>query len=88
MKFFTLPCTKQKSKRREIKTLSNFIISISKTPEKLSLVPLVINYHKLLFSPLVSDPDENLKNKSHCKIFNLVTATSNKLYFQSLHESF
>ena len=31
----------------------NFIIIISKTDEKLSLVTLVTNYHKLLFLPLM-----------------------------------
>ena len=31
----------------------NFIIIISKTHEKLSLVTLVTNYHKLLFLPLM-----------------------------------
>ena len=33
----------------------------SKTPEILSLVTLVTNYHKLW-----SDPDENWKNKNWC----------------------
>ena len=32
--------------------------------------------------------DGNLKNKNPCKTFNFVIVTSNKLYFQSLHESF
>ena len=31
---------------------------------------------------------ENLKNKNQCKSLNLVTATSNKLYFLSFHEGF
>ena len=58
---------------------------IFKTPEKLSLVT---NYHKFLFLPVQSDPDGNLKNKNQSKIYDLVTVTSNKLYFQSFHIKF
>ena len=32
-----------------------------------------------------SDPDENLKNKNQCKIFDLVIVTSNKSYIFSSH---
>ena len=55
MKFLTLRLTKKKKKKREsgAKTQYNFK-SISKTPEKFSLVTLVPNYHRLsLLTPVV-----------------------------------
>ena len=57
MKFLIVPHThKKKNKRRGAKMESNFIIIISETPEKLSLVTLVTNYHKLLILPLAVRP--------------------------------
>ena len=80
-------CLSQKrgGKSKNIIQLKN---KISKTPEKLSLLTLVTNYHKLSLLPLWLDPDENLKNKNRCQIFSLAIVTSNKLYFHSLHKIF
>ena len=66
MKLLTLPLTKKKiNKNRErSKNISNFKNINSKTPEKLLLVTLVNNFHKLLLLLLWSDPNENLKNKN------------------------
>ena len=64
---FNYTLHKAKNKRGEEKYLSNFIIIISKTLEKLTLVTLVTNYHRWLFLPFVvrlSNPDVDLKNKS------------------------
>ena len=52
MKFLTLPLLTKKEKKY-------------RTPEKLSLVILVTNYHKLSCYHLWSDPDENQK-KNRC----------------------
>ena len=52
MKFLTPLRTKQKTKKEEQKYNRNFIMMISKTPEKLA----VTNYHKLLLLPLVVRP--------------------------------
>ena len=40
--------------------------NISKIPEKVSLVTLILDFHKLSLLPLWSDPDVNLKNKNWC----------------------
>ena len=56
MIFLTLPLTKQKSEKKE---------RSKKITEKLSLVALITNYHKLLPLPLQSDPDENLKKEKN-----------------------
>ena len=55
MKFVTLPLTKKKE-REENKNISNYKNINSKTPEKLSLVSLVTNFHKLLLLPLLVRP--------------------------------
>ena len=60
MKFLTL-CIIKKSKRGA-KT-SNFKNTISKTPEKLSLVTLVTTYHKLSLS-LAVIADKNFLKRS------------------------
>ena len=44
------------NKRRGAKMSSNFIIIISRSPEKLSLVTLVTNHHKSLLLPLEFRP--------------------------------
>ena len=45
--------SQNKNKRRGAKIQSKFMIILSKTPENLSLVKPVSNYHKLLLLPLV-----------------------------------
>ena len=52
MKFLTPLHTKPKTRKEEQKYNRNFIMMISKTPEKLA----VTNYHKLLLLPLVVRP--------------------------------
>ena len=56
MKFLTLPLTKKERERERVrersKNMSNFKNFNSKTPEKLSLVTLVTNFHKLSLLPL------------------------------------
>ena len=52
IKFLTLPLTK---KERAAKTYSS-LKKISKTPEKVSRVTLVTNYHELSFLSLVVRP--------------------------------
>ena len=67
MKFLTLPVTK-KNKKREGQRQSNFK-NISKTPEKFSLVTLVINYHKLSLLPLVVRPWQKFEKQKLVLIF-------------------
>ena len=74
--------------RRGAKIQSNFITIIYETPEKLSLVTLVTSYNIDRFYHLLSDPNENLKNKNQLKTFKLVIVTSNKLYFHNHHKNF
>ena len=85
IKYVTLPLTK-KQDMSKASTWSNFKRINSKTPEKLSLVTLVTNYHKLSLLPLLVRPCQKFEKQNKCWIFNLVIVTSNKLYFDSLHE--
>ena len=56
MNFFKSTLHKTTSKRRKAQTLSSLIIFIPETPEKLSLVTLVFNYHKSSLLPFVIRP--------------------------------
>ena len=55
---------KKEKKKRGAKTWSNFTNIISKTLKNLSLVTLVLIITNDHFYHLMSDPDENLKNKN------------------------
>ena len=74
---FSPTSPKAKNKRRAAKVLFSFIVILSKTPEKLSLVVAFV-YH------LFPDPNENFKNKNQSKIFDLAVVTSNEVNFHSL----
>lgn len=71
------PTSPKVKNRRAAKVLFSFIVILSKTPEKLSLVVAFV-YH------LFPDPNENFKNKNQSKIFDLAVVTSNEVNFHSL----
>ena len=71
------PTSPEAKNKRGAKVLFSFIVILSKTPEKLSLVVAFV-YH------LFPDPNQNFKNKSQCKIFDLAVVTSNEVNFRSL----
>ena len=74
---FSAASPKAKNKRRGAKVLFSFIVILSKTPEKLSLVVAFV-YH------LFPGPNENFKNKNQIKNFDLAVVTSNNVNFHSL----
>ena len=56
MNFLTLALTKKRERQGKSKNISNSKNINSKTPEKLTLVTLVTNFHKLLLLRLAVRP--------------------------------